>query len=62
MNRMENLIKHTADDENEFSTLLKKLPGQQQEKIENSIVNTSLEKNLLGQSNEIQVIDYKKRG
>lgn len=58
--RMENLIKHTADDENEFSTLLKKLPGEQQEKIENSIVNTFLEKNLLGQSNEIQVIDYKK--
>jgi hypothetical protein len=57
--RMENLIKHTKDDNNEFSTLLKKLPGQQQEKIENSIVNTFLEKNLLGQANEIQVIDYK---
>jgi len=58
--RMENLIKHTADDENEFSTLLKKLPGEQQEKIENSIVKTFLEKNLLGQSNEIQAIDYAK--
>ncbi|MDD2290649.1 MAG: hypothetical protein PHV52_00085 [Aliarcobacter sp.] len=58
--RMENLIKHTADDENEFSTLLNKLPGEQQEKIENSIVNTFLEKNLLGQSNEIQAIDYAK--
>lgn len=58
--RMKNLIEHTADDENEFSTLLKKLPGEQQEKIENSIVNTFLEKNLLGQSNEIQAIDYTK--
>lgn len=58
--RMKNLINHTADDENEFSTLLNKLPGEQQEKIENSIVNTFLEKNLLGQSNEIQAIDYTK--
>lgn len=58
--RMENLIKHTADDENEFSTLMKKLPGEQQEKIENSIVKTFLEKNLLGESNEIQAIDYAK--
>mgnify|MGYP000350847102 CR=1 FL=1 len=57
--RMNNLIKHTKDDDNEFATLLQKLPKDEQEKIENSIVNTFLEKNLVGKDFELQVIDYK---
>lgn len=58
--RMDALIKHTADDEMEFATLLQKLPSQEQAKIENSITKAVLDKNLFGASNELQVIDYNK--
>lgn len=57
--RIDALIKHTADDDKEFETLLKKLPVIEQEKIENSIVKRFMDKNLFGHDFELQVIDYK---
>ncbi len=58
--RLDGLINHTADDEKEFETLLKKLPFEEQQKIENSIVGSFIDKNLVGKDNELQVVDYKK--
>jgi hypothetical protein len=58
--RLNGLIKHTADDEKEFETLLKKLPFEDQQKIENSIVGKFVNDNIIGKTNELQVIDYKK--
>ncbi|MGK0255917.1 MAG: hypothetical protein ACI81I_000525, partial [Arcobacteraceae bacterium] len=58
--RLENLAKHTADDEEEFATLLKKLPYEDQQRIENSIVSKFLDDSLLGHSKELQAVDYEK--
>lgn len=58
--RMDNLIKHTADDEKEFETLLKKLPFEDQQKIENSIIKSILNKNTVGGVDELQGVDYNK--